>query len=31
MVSGIINELHGFLAFSDVEYEEAWKLNPNMP
>ena len=30
MVSDFIVELHGFLAFSDKEYEEVKKLNPNI-
>ena len=30
MVSDFINELHGLLAFSDDEYEEAKKSNPNI-
>ena len=30
MVSDFIDELHGFLAFSDEEYEEAKKSNPNI-
>ena len=30
MVSDFIDELHGFLAFFDDEYEEAKKSNPNI-
>ena len=30
MVSNIIDKLHGYLALSDEEYEEAKKLNSNI-